>query len=146
MSASEQVNDFLVNIFNRINKYEERTLAAGLDLDVSITEIHILSKIGDFGAARMSDIAKAVGVTLATLTVACDKLESKGLIERNRGEKDKRVVNLSLSPKGIVAYQYHLEFHENMVRTILDGLTENETEILSSILKKLKTFFLPEEI
>lgn len=142
MSAQQELNSFLMDIFNRITKIEEQALATGLESEVSVTEIHILEKIGDKPSSRMSDVAKAIGVTLATLTVACDKLEAKGLIVRNRDKKDKRVVKVSLTPKGIVAYRFHQQFHENMVNSVLEGLTAEEQDVLSSGLRKLKGFFV----
>ena len=84
MSNYDAINHFLVDIWGRINKIEERSLTAGLGDNISITEIHIIEKIGDQQSSRMSAVAKAVGITLATLTVACDKLETKGLITRSR--------------------------------------------------------------
>lgn len=142
MSTHEQLNDFLMDIFNRINKIEEQALATGLESEVSVTEIHILEKIGCECAKRMSDVAKAIGVTLATLTVACDKLENKDLIFRSRDKQDKRVVKVSLTPKGIVAYRFHEKFHESMIDAILKGFSPEEEIIFSTGIKKLQDFFL----
>ena len=40
MEDAEQLNSFLVDVFGRINKIEERAMAGGLGSAVSITEIH----------------------------------------------------------------------------------------------------------
>lgn len=141
MSVYEQFNTFMVDIWGRINKIEERALATGLEADISITEIHIIEKIGDHPCRRMSDVARAIGITLATLTVACDKLENKGLIARSRDLKDKRVVNVSLTPRGMAAYEFHKRFHTEMMRAVLGDLTEEEVAALGSTLQKLQSFF-----
>lgn len=141
MAIYEQFNTFMVDIWGRINKIEERALATGLEADVSITEIHIIEKIGDYPCRRMSDVARAIGITLATLTVACDKLENKGLIARSRDQKDKRVVNVSLTPRGIVAYEFHKKFHSEMMHSVLGDLTEEEAATLGTTLQKLQAFF-----
>ena len=99
MEDAEQLNSFLVDVFGRINKIEERAMAGGLGSAVSITEIHIIEKIGDREPVRMSEVARSIGVTLATLTVACDKLVSKGLVRRVRSQEDRRVVNIMLTDK-----------------------------------------------
>lgn len=44
MASAEQLNSFLVDMFGRINKIEERVMAEGLGSAVSITEIHIIEK------------------------------------------------------------------------------------------------------
>ena len=70
MASAEQLNSFLVDVFGRINKIEERTMAGGLGSTISITEIHIIEKIGAREPVRMGELAKSIGVTLATVTVA----------------------------------------------------------------------------
>jgi len=145
LSDYETINTFLVDIWGRINKIEEHSLATGLDSDISITEIHIIEKIGVHQPSRMGEISKAIGVTLATLTVACDKLENKGLIVRARSSRDKRVVNVSLTARGQAVYEYHKQFHQRMLEAALSDLTPQETAILAESLLKLQKFFLSEQ-
>ena len=145
MTGAEQLNSFLVDMFGRINKIEERTMAEGLGSAVSITEIHIIEKIGAREPLRMGELARLIGVTLATLTVACDKLEAKGLIRRMRSIEDRRVVNVVLTAKGRAAYEYHKAFHERMIASVLDTLSPEQTAILAQSLEKLQDFFRQEE-
>lgn len=146
MSDIDSINQFLVDIMSRIHKIEERSLSAGIGDHISITEIHIIEKIGMQRSNRMTAIAKAVGVTLATLTVACDKLEAKGLVKRARDTADKRVVNISLTPRGETIYAYHHQFHERMVAAALHDFSAHETALLARSLKKLQTFFEDEGV
>lgn len=140
MTVHQQVNTFLVDIFGQINKLEQRALATGLNDDVSITEMHIMEKIGEAGSSRMTDIARALDVTLATLTVACDRMQKKDLIERTRAEKDRRVVMVSLTPKGQAAWQYHEKFHHDLIDAALAGMSQEEQKALSHALEKLGEF------
>ena len=140
MTVHQQVNTFLVDIFGQINKLEQRALATGLNDDVSVTEMHIMEKIGQAGSSRMTDIARALGVTLATLTVACDRMQRKDLIERTRAEKDRRVVMVSLTAKGQAAWQYHEKFHQDLIDAALADMSEDEQKALSHALEKLGDF------
>ena len=140
MSVHEQVNAFLVDIFGRVNKIEQRALAAGLNDEVTVAEIHIVEKIGDMECARMSDIARALDITLATLTIACERLEKKDMIERVRAEHDRRVVLVSLTPKGWAAYRYHRQFHNDLIDPALSGLTDDEQRVLGNALQKIEEF------
>ncbi len=144
MNEYEIINTFLVDIWGRINKIEERSLTTALGEDISVTEIHIIEKIGDDEPKRMSQVSRALGVTMATLTVACDKLEYKELVNRQRDSKDKRVVNVSLTPRGRAVYECHKNFHERMVSAALANFTPEETEILAKSLLKLQKFLLSE--
>lgn len=141
MNEHEQINGFLVGIWRRIEKIEERALTAGLEDDISLTEIHIIEKIGLFADCRMSEIAKAIGITLATLTVACDKLENKDLIIRTRDAKDKRAVRINLTAKGAAVYEFHKRFHERMVTAAISELDDDESKVLAKALNKLQVFF-----
>lgn len=145
MADAQQINDFLVDAFGRINKIEERAMTTGLGSAISITEIHIIEKIGLSEPARMSEIAHMLGVTLATMTVACDKLEGKGLVRRARSRSDRRVVQVTLTPRGRAVYEYHRAFHERMIASILDTLSPEQSTVLAQSLEKLQDFFLREE-
>ena len=145
MADAQQINDFLVDAFGRINKIEERAMTTGLGSAISITEIHIIEKIGLSEPARMSEIAHMLGVTLATMTVACDKLEGKGLVRRARSRSDRRVVQVTLTPRGRAVYEYHRAFHERMISSILDTHSPEQSTVLAQSLEKLQDFFLREE-
>ena len=124
---------------------EEHSIIGGLGSAVSITEIHIIEKIGDREPVRMSEVARSIGVTLATLTVACDKLVAKGLVRRVRSQEDRRVVNIMLTDKGRAAYEYHKDFHERMIASLVDTLSPEQTALLAQSLEKLQDFFRHEE-
>ncbi len=47
----------------------------------------------------MSTIAGDLNITVGTLTTAINNLLKKGYVNRKRGEKDRRVVYISLSEK-----------------------------------------------
>ena len=145
MASAEQLNSFLVDMFGRINKIEERAMADGLGSAVSITEIQIIEKIGALEPIRMSEVARSIGVTLATLTVACDKLEAKDLVRRSRDKSDRRVVNVTLTDKGRAAYEYHRAFHDRMIASVMDTLSPEQAAILAQSLEKLQDFFQQEE-
>lgn len=145
MAGSEQINSFLVDVFGRVNKIEERAMTEGFGSAISVTEIHIIEKIGDLEPVRMSDVARSIGVTLATLTVACDKLAAKDLVQRTRDKADRRVVNVTLTAKGRAAYEYHKDFHARMVDAVMETLTPGEASVLGQSLEKLMDFFRAEE-
>ena len=140
MAVHEEISGFLDDLFYRIRKIEENALASGLDMPVSATEIHILEKIGPSGASRMGDIAAKLGITLATLTVACDRLESKGLIAKKRSRQDKRAVQVTLTDEGMMIYRFHEDFHRSIIDAVLEGLTDTEIRLLGLSVKKLEAF------
>lgn len=96
----DKINQYLVDIFNRILVIEEMSLKTSQFSDVSLKEMHTIEIIGKYDQVTPSDIARELMVTLGTVTTSLNKLEAKGYIARTRSRSDRRVVYLSLTKKG----------------------------------------------
>ncbi len=133
----KEINNMLVEIYDDINRIEEYSIKQGAFSDLSITEIHTIAAVGMYGSKTMSEIAQVLEITMGTLTIAVDKLIKKGYMERSRSNTDRRIVNVSLTKRGKLAYRIHEKFHLDMVRAIMEDFTPQEEEILLSGLRKL---------
>ena len=141
MNQYEAINDVLVNLFNEILDLEERALITPEYKNISVNDMHIMDAVGIREQKNMSTVARALNVTVGTLTIAVNNLVKKGYIQRVRSEEDRRVVLISLTEKGEKAFCHHRDFHEKMVLAILKGLNVEETEALTRALTKLQKFF-----
>jgi DNA-binding MarR family transcriptional regulator len=135
------LNELLVNTFNDILSIEQKALHAGVFKDLSVTEIHTIEAIGMYGTKTMSEVAGIIGITVGTLTTAINHLVRKEYVIREKSEEDRRVVHISLTRKGKLAYRVHEKFHTDMVRAIIAELTAEEEEVLIKSLDKLNCFF-----
>ncbi|MEZ0536707.1 MarR family winged helix-turn-helix transcriptional regulator [Caldicellulosiruptoraceae bacterium PP1] len=135
------LNHLLVDIFNDILQIEQNALKNNEIGELSITQIHTIEAIGRGKEKTMSEIAKSLEVTVGTLTIMIDSLIKKGYVERKRKEDDRRVVLVKLTKKGEAVYLLHEMFHREMIRTIIDGLNDEEEKVLINALEKLKEFF-----
>ena len=135
------VNELLVETFNDILQIEQKALKEGILKDLSITEIHTIDAIGMYEYRTMTEVAQELKITLGTLTAAINKLLRKGYVDRKRGEEDRRSVMIALTRKGKLAFRIHDQFHSEMVKATIDGLNEEEEEILIKSLAKLNIFF-----
>lgn len=141
MNTHDTINDVLVNLFNDIMAIEEKAIITGEFKDISNNDMHIIEAIGENDAKNMSTVAKSLSVTLGTLTIAINSLVKKGYVDRIRSEKDRRVVLISLSEKGKRAFNHHRQFHEQMVKATIKGLSKDEMKVLGQALSNLKEFF-----
>ncbi|HPU63280.1 MAG TPA: MarR family transcriptional regulator [Mobilitalea sp.] len=132
-----EINKLLVEIYEDVIHIEENAIKTGVFKELSITEIHTLEAVGLYGSKTMSEIASDLNITMGTLTTAIDKLIKKGYVERNRSDVDRRIVNVSLTKKGKLAYRIHEKFHLDMVKTIMNNFTSQEEEVLLCALRKL---------
>ena len=132
-----EINKMLVEVYDDVNHIEEYSIKQGAFSDLSITEIHTVEAVGLYGSKTMSEIAAELEITMGTLTTAVDKLIKKGYLERSRGDTDRRIVNVSLTKRGKLAYRIHEKFHLDMVRAIMSDFTAEEEEVLLTALSKL---------
>ncbi|MBQ2690624.1 MAG: MarR family transcriptional regulator [Clostridia bacterium] len=142
MDFKELLKDFMIDFPTRLAKFEQSALTAGLELEkgISISEIHIISKIGPDGSKKMNQIARQLGVTQPTLTAACDKLEAKGLIIRHRDPEDKRVVNVQLTSEGLIAYSFHQAMMDDLAERFIDGMSEEDMNKLSQKINQIYNY------
>ena len=140
MNHYEAINDVLVHLFNEILDLEERALITPEYKDISVNDMHIIDAVGIQQQKNMSTVARTLGVTVGTLTIAVNNLVKKGYIQRMRSQEDRRVVLISLTEKGEKAYRHHQNFHEKMVLAVLKDLNVEETESLTRALTKLQKF------
>jgi len=132
-----EINKLLVEIYEDVIHIEEYAIKTGVFKDLSITEIHTLEAVGLYGSKTMSEVASELNITMGTLTTAIDKLIKKGYVERKRSDVDRRIVNVSLTKKGKLAYRVHEKFHLDMVKAIMNDFTSQEEEVLLCALRKL---------
>lgn len=140
-SINHILNELLVETFNDILAIEQTALKSGRFNDLSVTEIHTIEAIGMYVPRTMSEVAADLDITVGTLTTAVNKLTKKGYLERERDDKDRRVVRIILTRKGKLAYRVHEKFHSDMIKETIKGMTEEEEKILKQALDKLNKFF-----
>lgn len=139
--AYDTFNDVLVNLFNEIMDIEARAIITPEFKDITNNDMHVIEAVGIGEPRNMSAVAKLLSVTVGTLTIAVNNLGKKGYIERVRSKEDRRVVLVSLTEKGKKAYQHHKRFHEEMIQSLLKGLSEQEISTLVTALTNLREFF-----
>lgn len=139
--AYDTFNDVLVNLFNEIMDIEARAIITPEFKDITNNDMHVIEAVGIGEPRNMSAVAKLLSVTVGTLTIAVNNLVKKGYIERVRSKEDRRVVLVSLTEKGKKAYQHHKRFHEEMIQSLLKGLSDQEISTLVTALTNLREFF-----
>lgn len=141
MDSYSQLNEVLVHLFNHTLKIEEQSLIRDAFKDISMNDMHIIDAIGIDAPKNMSSIARLVGVTVGTLTIAMNNLVKKGYVTRTRSEEDRRVVLVSLDEKGKKAYRLHEHFHLEMIKAMRQGLSEEQCEVLMQAMRNLREYF-----
>ena len=137
----ETLNDVLVNLFRDITGIEQKAVRALGYEDITNNDMHVIEAIGTDAPKNMSSIARALSVTVGTLTISMNSLVKKGYVVRQRSEEDRRVVLVSLSEKGKEVFEHHARFHRAMIDGVIKELTEEELEVLIKAVTKLNSWF-----
>ena len=67
---------------------------------ISMGQFWALHLVSSLRAASVSTVARHLSVSAPTVCANVDQLEAAGLVIRHRSERDRRAVDLSLTPKG----------------------------------------------
>ena len=141
MDTYETLNGVLVGPFRDVMDLEQKAIVTSDFPDITNNDMHVIEAIGIDTSKNMSAIARELSVTVGTLTIAVNNLVKKGYVVRRRGQKDRRIVYISLSEKGRRAYEHHAEFHRKMIEGIRSSLSSEEMEVLVKTLKHLDGWF-----
>lgn len=139
-NTAKVVNELLVELFNEILTIEKAALQDSPFKDLSITETHVIEAIGT-GSRTMTDVADQLGITVGTLTTSINRLVKKEYVTRQRSEDDRRYVEIALTHRGRLAHRVHEAFHQVMVNNMIDGLSNEDNEVLIASLTRLSDFF-----
>jgi len=70
------------------------------DLDVTAHQLRLLSALDDSDPTMVGELAEFMGVTASTMSLNLKRLESAGLVTRDRDPADRRVMNVRLTARG----------------------------------------------
>jgi MarR family 2-MHQ and catechol resistance regulon transcriptional repressor len=106
-------------------------------LKLGFSDFAVLEVIFHKGPTPVNGIGEKVRLTSGSITVAVDRLERKGLVERKNDPVDRRarVVHLTESGRKLIACAF--ADHERAMERAASGLTEEERAEAIRLLKKL---------
>ena len=139
--AYKAINDILVGLFHELWELEEKAIITEDFKDLTNNDMHVIEAIGLGEGNNMSSIARKLNITVGSLTTAVNSLVNKAYVERRRSEKDRRVVYVRLTEKGVKAYHHHEDYHRQMTQAIISKLSEDEIPVLVKTLEGLEEFF-----
>ena len=84
-----------------------------------------------------SDLCKGISYDAGAMTRMIDRLESKGLIRRNRRSDDRRVVYVELTEEGSRAYPRMREVAMGVANRFLRGFSQPEVRQLEGYLTRM---------
>ena len=105
--------------------------------DLTAMEFGILEVLHHKGPLLLGEIQRKVLVTSGGITYLVDRLVEKGLVKREECPKDRRARYAVLTPAGDALIRRIFPEHASMLARALSGLTTEEHETATKLLKRL---------
>jgi DNA-binding MarR family transcriptional regulator len=107
-------------------------------LELSAAQLIIIANLASAeGPKSASDLCKGISYDAGAMTRMLDRLESKGLIRRNRSAQDRRLMHLELTDQGREAYPRMREISMAVANRFLRGFTKAEARQLEGLLARM---------
>jgi len=108
-----------------------------LHLDLTTPQLKVILLLFISGPSRMSEIASALGVSLATATGVLDRLVERGLVIREGHPEDRRVVICRLSPEGEKLIGGLWQLSRDRAGELMRALTPSQLLLITQALEAL---------
>jgi len=100
-------------------------------------QLLVLQALEKTGSVKPSEIARKVHLSQATITSIVDRLESAGLVERQRNDTDRRAVDVIITPGGRQSLKKAPEALQEGFLKRFDSLEPWEQSLLVSSVQRL---------
>jgi DNA-binding MarR family transcriptional regulator len=108
-----------------------------LGQSISLTHLHVLTVVQMDGPLPVSELARVLGVSVASATGILSRMEERGLVARTRSAADRRVVTVELAPGGLAALDAMEGQSRDGFSKLLGTLTVDELEEVRAGLRAL---------
>ncbi|ETI70114.1 MarR family winged helix-turn-helix transcriptional regulator [Neobacillus vireti] len=105
---------------------------------LSITEFSVLEVLHQKGKQTIQQVGNCILISSGSMTYVIDKLEQRGLLNRNACPDDRRVIHVTLTAAGNELMNEIMPKYHELVDSMFDSLNSDEAETLVHLLKKVR--------
>jgi len=134
-NIEQKINKHIMQLMENLRLFEESSRSSMHNLTPQ--EIHTIALIAIMDFPRMSQLAVRGRVTRGAVSVMINKLSKKGYVKKVRDGKDRRVIHVTLTPKGKAVEREHRRYHAKTNKKLLAALTDQEKRQTEKLLRKI---------
>ena len=138
----QHICDMLKRICAEADQFEFYWLKQSKYADLNLKEVRMLEIVSGFPEISISQLARKSNLTPGTITTAIDQLEDKDYVERNRDKHDRRMIRLSLTPKGKSLVNAWNKIYQVLSQTLLSDSNLAATSIVEKAIGNIETFLI----
>lgn len=133
----------LILEFTRSFRYLVRTVRQDFAVEfedyIPFNEFTVLRVLEEDKTLRVTDVARRLNSTNSYVTLTSEKLVKKGYLIRERSDKDRRTVYLTLTDEGYNLVKKMDEIVYDYFNKVFGDISNEEMSKVISILQKVKT-------
>lgn len=111
--------------------------------ELTVPQFRALAYLDRHVGAALTEVATFLGLTLPTASKMIESLVDSGLVTRTADQRDRRKIQLQLSPAGQQTHHAVLETAEHLLVNKLEPLNADQLGHVSAALSLLKPLFKP---
>ena len=135
--------DNLRRVFQVVN---EQSKKAEHETGITGPQLWAIKVLSEYEPIKASDLARKMFLHPATVVGIIDRLEARGLVERSRSNKDRRVVEIGLTQLGRQKDSQSPKVAQGLIVSGLEALPEKKLKNLSEGLEQLAKILGEQEI
>jgi DNA-binding MarR family transcriptional regulator len=110
-------------------------------MGLTMAQFDVLAVLGDTDGMTCKELGEKSLITRGTLLPVLGRLEDRGLVHREKNEKDQRQTIVKLTADGQKLYEETFTPHIEVVKPRFEVLSDAEQKMLISLLNKVETSF-----
>ena len=129
----------LYNLVRTTSTYTEEMAKELKRYKLDTMKWRILMLLNDRSPSSVGELARRSVTKLPTLTRVLIRMENEGLIVRAAEENDRRIVQVTMTPKAVKTLKSVQAIGQKMFERVFDGFSDKELQSLTANLKKMRS-------
>lgn len=138
MKSKDEMTAGIIDDIGRIfHVLAEQSRKVEYEAGLTGSQMWVVKLLASTPNMNVSDLARRMYLHPATMVGLLDRLEAKGLVQRIRSDRDRRVVHVGITEKGRDLVNKTPEVAHGLLVKGLEPLNEKKVETISRGLKKI---------
>jgi DNA-binding MarR family transcriptional regulator len=99
-SSSSPADQALISLRRIVKAVDAQSRALARDTSLTPSQLMVLKELAGAESAQPGELARRAGLKQATISILLDRLQERGLVQRARGETDRRTVRVQITQDG----------------------------------------------
>jgi DNA-binding MarR family transcriptional regulator len=119
-----------------LTNIQDKFLASVADLGLTTRQLVYLEKVAEMEDPRLSDLARALGLSKPSITAMVETFERMGYLRKARAADDARSFRVQLTDRARKLRELHDRTHEEIAQVFIRRLNDTELERLTELLER----------